>query len=146
MLKKGVLYPVKSGSSLFAGKSKFIITIRDQETDNSKDGPNDKEATCIVKDCYCPICFKDLSRMSEIGRTQHVNHCIPEPSRTPSRSDALSKASSLLRHPDYEYLFLSFPLSPSSLSVDALHSLKKRMEDIRAKLEVFLSFSPFISS
>ena len=108
LLKKGVLYPVKSGSSLCAGKSTFIITIRDKETDNSKDSPDDKEATCIVKDCYCPICFKDLSRMSEIGRTQHVNHCLPEPSHAPSRSDALSKASSLLRHPDYEY-----PSSPS---------------------------------
>ena len=103
MLKKGELYPVKNGSSLFAGKSKFIITIHDKETNHTTDTSNDKEATCIIKkDCYCPICFKDLNRMSEIGRTQHVNHCIPEPSRAPSRSDSLSKAVSLLRHPDYK--------------------------------------------
>ena len=28
--------------------------------------------------CTCPICFRDLSGMTEMGRTQHVNNCLPE--------------------------------------------------------------------
>ena len=28
--------------------------------------------------CTCPICFRDLSGMTEMGRTQHVNNCLPD--------------------------------------------------------------------
>ena len=99
-LKKGKLYPVKNGSVLFAGKSEFIVTIQDSEGTSVKDA----EKTGPKQECYCPICFKDLSHMSETGRTQHVNACIPEKSKkqTNTGDRVILKASEMCEHRNYE--------------------------------------------
>ena len=93
ILERGKFYDVKDGSTLTAGKSKFTIRIRETEEDQQSEK---KVSTGYV---YCPICFKDLNQMSETGRTQHVNNCLPSQEPT-----ILSKAAQLTKSQNYEWL------------------------------------------
>lgn len=92
ILEKGKFYDVKDGNTLTAGKSKFVIRIRENREDlQSEKAPKG--------DVYCPICFKDLNQMTETGRTQHVNNCLPS-----SEPSILSKAAQLTKNQSYECL------------------------------------------
>ena len=91
ILEKGKFYDVKSGSSLLAGKSKFIITVKEKKDDS-------EETTAVSQtDVYCPVCFKDLNQMTETGRTQHVNNCLPT-----NEPPILTKALQMTKSQSYE--------------------------------------------
>lgn len=123
ILEKGKFYDVRDGSTLTAGKSKFVVRIRENREDlQSEKAPKG--------DVYCPICFKDLNQMTETGRTQHVNNCLPS-----SEPSILSKAAQLTKNQSYECL-KERSVMRRSLSLNQLASLKQRMESVKTKLEV----------
>ena len=82
VLEPGKSYDVIDGSVLFAGKSKFLVSIKEHleeskvksketTTDSALSSPDETPAVL-----YCPICFRDLHSMTLTGRTQHVNNCL----------------------------------------------------------------------
>lgn len=91
ILEKGKFYDVKSGSSLLAGKSKFIISVKEKKDDS------EETKAASQTDVYCPVCFKDLNQMTESGRTQHVNNCLPT-----NEPPILTKALQMTKSQSYE--------------------------------------------
>lgn len=102
---------------------------------------------------YCPVCYRDLKAMTVTGRTQHVNNCLGK--NVPSvclllsydlvfpkalasrRTGSHHQSPPALHRAAVRVLPLALP-PHSQMSVSQLSSLIQRMEDAKAKLEVFL--------